>query len=242
MRVGLVIYGSLEALSGGYLYDRIVVDYLRSLGDEVDIISLPWRNYFSHLTDNFNASLVRRLLETPFDVLIQDELNHPSLIRINRLLRKNAPYPIVSIIHLLRCTEPRPAWQNMFYRRLEKSYLRSVDAFIFNSQTTQREVIDLVNSQAALIAYPAGDRFGITVDADDSRKGSPAASTAMLFLGNLIPRKGLHVRSMRLPAYLPEAGCSMWQGGLTWTAPTLTEFDGRLSARDLLGRFACSDP
>src|SRR5574341_1207567 len=122
MRIGLVIYGNLEAVSGGYLYDRILVDYLRSAGDQVDIISLLWRNYLSHLTDNFNASLIRHLLETRFDVLIEDELNHPSLIRVNRLLRKNAAYPIISIIHLLRCTEPRPAWQNAIYYWLEKSY------------------------------------------------------------------------------------------------------------------------
>jgi hypothetical protein len=28
MRIGLVIYGSLDTLSGGYLYDRKLVDYL----------------------------------------------------------------------------------------------------------------------------------------------------------------------------------------------------------------------
>ncbi len=29
MRIGLLIYGSLETVSGGYLYDRKLVEYLR---------------------------------------------------------------------------------------------------------------------------------------------------------------------------------------------------------------------
>ena len=53
MKIGLIIYGSLDTLSGGYLYDRMLVDYLRAQGDTVEIISLPWRNYAAHLTDNF---------------------------------------------------------------------------------------------------------------------------------------------------------------------------------------------
>ena len=44
MRIGLVIYGSLDTLSGGYLYDRMLDEHLRRQGDEVEIISLPWRN------------------------------------------------------------------------------------------------------------------------------------------------------------------------------------------------------
>jgi hypothetical protein len=33
MKLGLIIYGSLDTLSGGYLYDRKLVEYLRSHGD-----------------------------------------------------------------------------------------------------------------------------------------------------------------------------------------------------------------
>jgi hypothetical protein len=84
MHVGIIIYGSLETLTGGYLYDRKLVDYLKARGDRVEVIALPWRNYFRHLTDNASRSLRRRLLEAKFDLLIQDELNHPSLFLLNR--------------------------------------------------------------------------------------------------------------------------------------------------------------
>ncbi len=53
MKIDLIIYGSLDTLSGGYLYDRLLVDYLRTQGDMVEIVSLPWRNYTAHLTDNW---------------------------------------------------------------------------------------------------------------------------------------------------------------------------------------------
>ena len=43
MRVGLLIYGSLDILTGGFLYDRLLVEHLRSQGDEVEVITLPWR-------------------------------------------------------------------------------------------------------------------------------------------------------------------------------------------------------
>jgi hypothetical protein len=49
MRVGMVIYGSLETLTGGYLYDRKLAEHLSAHGDDVDVISLPWRNYGRHL-------------------------------------------------------------------------------------------------------------------------------------------------------------------------------------------------
>ena len=32
MKIGLVIYGSLDTLSGGYLYDRMLVDYSSRAG------------------------------------------------------------------------------------------------------------------------------------------------------------------------------------------------------------------
>ena len=45
MRLGLLIYGSLDNISGGFLYDRRLVQHLRRGGDRVEIISLPWRGY-----------------------------------------------------------------------------------------------------------------------------------------------------------------------------------------------------
>lgn len=197
MRVGLVIYGSLDTVSGGYLYDRRLVNALRRAGDEVDIISLPWRSYGRHLTDNMSAQLLRRM-RGDYDVLLQDELNHPSLAWANGRLGPARP-PIVAIVHHLRACERRPAWQNGFYLLVEKHYLNSVDAFIYNSQTTQEEVEAMTGCpRPHLVAYPGGDRllpFARPNQAEASRDPAPLR---LLFVGNLIPRKGLHTLLMAL--------------------------------------------
>lgn len=201
MKIGFVIYGSLDTLSGGYLYDKKLVEYLRSAGDEVEIISLPWRNYFSHLTDNFTFRLWnptarrwKKQEQAPalqnFDILIQDELNHPSLIGANR---GKHPYPIVSLVHHLRCSELRPKWQNDFYRIIEKKYLQSVDGFIFNSQTTKGVVNSLIgNNKPDVIGFPPTNRFGEAISEKEIIERNKAEKLRILFLGNVMERKGLH--------------------------------------------------
>ena len=186
MKIGLVIYGSLDTLSGGYLYDRKLVEYLRAQGNTVEIISLPWRNYGAHLTDNFHFRLPRGL-----DLVIEDELNHPSLIAANT---RPHFYPVISLVHHLRSSELRPRWQNDFYRLIEKRYLQSVDGFIFNSKSTQGVVNSLVgNGKSHMIAYPPTDRFGPAITEEEIRtRANQDGSLRILFLGNVIERKGLH--------------------------------------------------
>jgi glycosyltransferase involved in cell wall biosynthesis len=185
MKIGLVIYGSLDTLSGGYMYDRRLVEYLRAQGDAVEIISLPWRNYAAHLADNFSFKL-----PPGFDILIQDELNHPSLVSANR---GRHPYPIVSLVHHLRCSELRPKWQNDLYRIIEKEYLNTVDGFIFNSKTTRGVVNGLLDHQKpSVVAYPPTDRFGDAISETEIRSRAAQGPLHILFLGNVMERKGLH--------------------------------------------------
>lgn len=205
MRLGLVIYGNLETVSGGYLYDRKLVEYLRRQGDRVEIISLPWRDYPRQLGDNFSPALLRRFRQMSLDILLQDELNHPSFFWINRRLK--GLFPLVGIVHHLRCSESRPAWQNRLYRLIEKRYLNSLDGFVCNSQTTRREVQALAGvERPCAVAYPAGDRLSPAATPEEiaHRAGQPGA-LRLLFLGNVIPRKGLHFLLQALSRLPPES-------------------------------------
>ncbi len=158
MHVGLLIYGSLDTISGGFIYDRNLVRYLREAGDRVDVINLPWRHYGVSLLDNLNSGLRRRLRQAAFDVLLEDELVHPSCFWLNQRLRYRLTYPMVAIVHHLRCREQHPAFMTRLYRRVEKSYLASVDGFVCVSRTTQADVEDVVGrARPLMVASPGRD-------------------------------------------------------------------------------------
>ena len=203
MKIALLIYGSLDTISGGYLYDRKLVQHLRDQSDSVEIISLPWRSYPRHLTDNLRSALYRRLCALDIDLLLQDELNHPSLFWINQRLRERVDYPIISIVHHLRISEQHGSesrWlrplafgqaQPAVYRFVEKQYLQTIDGFIFNSQTTRASVAALdIETSASIIAYPAADH--LPLPASLSLAPNSESPLRILFVGNLIDRKGLH--------------------------------------------------
>jgi glycosyltransferase involved in cell wall biosynthesis len=186
MHFALIIYGSLDTVSGGYLYDRKLVAHLRACGDSVDVISLPWRSYAEHLGDNRDADQLAERVGGA-DVLLQDELNHPSLIALNRRLRGRLP--IVSIVHHLRVSERHAAELTRAHALVERAYLRTCDAFVFNSQTTRAAVAALLGaSRPHIVAYPAGDRFNDALFTPRALGAPPVA----LFVGNVIERKGLH--------------------------------------------------
>ncbi len=185
MRAALVVYGSLSSISGGYLYDRMLVSKMRLRGDEVQVISQPRRGYAASLLDNLQASF------SDVDVVIQDELNHPSVFLANR----RRPHPhIVSIVHHLRSSERRPAWQNGVYAAVERAYLQGVDGFIFNSDTTRESVHLLAGARKPyVVATPGGDRLGTLAADDVRRRVARRGHLRLVSVGSAIPGKGLDI-------------------------------------------------
>ena len=82
------------------------------------------------------------------------------------------------------------------YREIERLYLNSVDALLYNSETTRHTVEPLLDrKRPALVAYPAADHLPADEPAVDlntiaARSRAPGP-LRILFVGNLIPRKGL---------------------------------------------------
>jgi glycosyltransferase involved in cell wall biosynthesis len=237
MRIGIIIYGSLDTLTGGYLYDRMVVQGLIGLGHEVEVISLAGGAYLRRLGHNLSPGLCRRLRSGNFDILIEDELCHPSLFLLNkRLRRKTGPF-VVALVHHLRCREPRRRWQNRLLAVAEQCFLASVDGFIHNSRTTRRDVASLVNNnRPQVIAYPAGNRFGSPLSAEAiGRRARRHGPLELLFLGIVVPRKGL----LPLLKALARIQRDIWRlsiaGGL--------DFDPAhaASARQLVGQLGLTD-
>ncbi len=194
MHVGLLIYGSLDIISGGFIYDRHLVRYLREAGDRVDVISLPWRSYGLSLLDNLNSGLRRRLQQAAFDVLLEDELVHPSCFWLNQRLRPRLRYPVVAIVHHLRGRERHPALIAPLYRQVEKRYLASVDGFLCVSRTTAKDVKDVVGQDRPLaVASPGRDGLpGAVTREEIAARATAPGPLNLIFVGNLIPRKELH--------------------------------------------------
>jgi glycosyltransferase involved in cell wall biosynthesis len=183
----------IPTVSGGYLYDRMLAEHLLRAGDRVTLLTLPWRSYARQLLDNLDTGWWKQAAGLELDVMVQDELNHPSLAWANRRLRGR--YPLVSIVHHLRSSEFRPAWQNRLYRRVERQYLSEMDGFIYNSQTTRKVVEAVIDARGKpyQVAYPAGDRFGEEISSVEiNLRAQQPPPLRLCFLGNLIPRKGLH--------------------------------------------------
>lgn len=193
--LGLVVYGALAQRSGGYLYDRQLVEHLRAAGDRVEVISLRPRPYGQCLLDNLLPGLPARLAARRYDALLEDELNHPSLWWLNRRLRAVGVGPIISIVHHLRGSEQRPAWQNRLYRAVERAYLGSVDALIVNTETTRQAVAALgAAEKPGVVAYPAADHLGPGLSAAAvAARVHGGGPLRLLCIGNVAPRKGLHV-------------------------------------------------
>ncbi len=208
MKIGLVIYGDLRNVTGGFFYDRKMVDYFTSQGDTVEVFSLPMRSYAKSLLDNFDREFLRRLLQAQLDVVLQDELNHPSLFLVNKSLKRHTRYPMVSIVHHLRSSELRSELRNRLYAVVERRYLDSVDGFIFNSETTKRTVEDLVGAaKPSVVAYPAADHLDAHIDDDRIReRAHESGPIKIVFVGSLIRRKELHTLIKAVGA-LPKDSC-----------------------------------
>ncbi|MGM0604498.1 MAG: glycosyltransferase family 4 protein [Halobacteriota archaeon] len=208
MRIGIVVYGPLDGRSGGYLYDRKLVDGLVRAGHTVVVFSIPESGYGRSIADNWRRDLLDRISTAAVDVLLEDELCHPSLWWVNRRLDRTLP--IVSIVHHLKSAEPHSARSIDWLGRtvtagtlggrflqgaisvLERLYLQSVDAFVFNSEATKRTVESVVPSKPNVVAYPAGDRFDVDVSESEAKIHSRMSETPLRIIGvgTVTPRKG----------------------------------------------------
>ncbi|MEO1332990.1 MAG: glycosyltransferase family 4 protein [Myxococcota bacterium] len=238
MRIGLIIYGELTQHPGNYLYDRYLVRGLSKLGHSLDVISLPKRDYGRHLLDNFSPRLRRQLRKAELDVLLQDETNHPSLFQLNRGLRARGEFPIISIVHGLRSSQPWSGYEARLYRSVERDYLSAIDGVILKSKDTRDEIQQLLGHLMPwVVAQPGRDH--VSPDLDEARVHARAHESGplrLLFLGDVIAAKGLHFllaglasmpkRSVQLdvvgdlqqePSYVRDTQATIVREGLTQT-------------------------
>jgi glycosyltransferase involved in cell wall biosynthesis len=151
MRIAFMLPGDLDRVSGGFVYDRMLVDGLRARGHTVDVVSLPWRSRARALTSNLRA-LPPELAAA--DVVIQDELCHAAVFARNGQLRR-AGVPVVALVHNLGSAESRGRTRAVA-RSLEHRYLRTVDAMVAVCQSTLRDARAPLERDIPTVVAPAG--------------------------------------------------------------------------------------
>jgi glycosyltransferase involved in cell wall biosynthesis len=242
LKVGLVIYGPLEGQSGGYLYDRRLVRHLEDSGDHVEVVSLPPRSSELSVLDNLDPRLLRRLRALDVDVLVEDELGHPSLCLLNGRLKKNVGYPVVGLVHHLACRAETCSGKALRHRATERRFLQGLDGLICNSEATRRSIQELVPHLDGAVAYPGRDHI---VACAKERPVRPGA-LRIIYLGNLLPHKGLDVL-VRAMAVLPRGRFRLevvgspsdpayhemiWDMLVRWGLDEEVRFHGRLPDRE----------
>lgn len=174
MRLGCIVYGSPEQLSGGYRYDRELLRAARARGHSAEFISVDRGG-------GFDPAGFRR-----YDLLLIDELCHPDL-----RMGGGGP-PSVGIVHHLAWDEALPLPLRLWHRRQERKFLTSLDAHIFNTRATRRSAEKLASGElAGTVVYPGREKAS-PAGAGPAREQSHRGVLSLLSVSNLIPRKGIH--------------------------------------------------
>jgi glycosyltransferase involved in cell wall biosynthesis len=198
MRIAFVVYGSLDEISGGFIYDRALVGALRSLGHEVDVFGLRWHGYFHAVARAFVVGHPLRRPAAPsdasYDAVIQDELVHPSVFLTNQ---DPDGWPrgqsLLALVHNLRSRQPGEALARL-KAWVERRYLGNVDGMICVCAGTLADARALGGtSLPAIVIHPGRDHVTPNVDDDLIEERSRAPGPLRVLYAAAVRReKGLH--------------------------------------------------
>ncbi|WP_437670710.1 glycosyltransferase family 4 protein [Sorangium sp. So ce131] len=181
MRIAWIVYGALDQITGGYLYDRLVVERLRAQGDHVEVVSLdpaPRSRLLSGL------ALSRRLARTAPAAVVGDELCFrelgPAFAALPRRIAR------VLLVHHLSAWELPPGPRRAALSLLEGAVSRLSDVHLATSATTAARLRREHGLARVDVAPPGADRLALLPCA--AQEGGPLR---IVFVGSFIPRKRL---------------------------------------------------
>jgi glycosyltransferase involved in cell wall biosynthesis len=175
VRVAWLVYGSIVQPTGGYIYDRLVIEGLRARGVEVDVLD--------------PATAPPGAYETA-DVLVGDALCVRELGGIfERAATAPVPRPArVLLVHHL------PSWE---IERTDREALRAVEAralsesdrVVSTSHATRDRLLEEGATAAIEVVVPGADRLARATPVP--RDPALSRGVQLLFVGSLVARKRL---------------------------------------------------
>jgi glycosyltransferase involved in cell wall biosynthesis len=168
MHIAWIVYGRIDQPTGGYVYDRMIVDGLVACGHSVEVVSIaPGEDARARIKDA--------------QIVVGDELCFAEVGPAFRALEGAVEKRILLVHHLTRWeTESAPSAALL---EGEASALASSDVVVATSGSTAARLEREALARDVVVVEPGADRLPLV-----PRR---AESVRLLFAGALTPRKGL---------------------------------------------------
>jgi glycosyltransferase involved in cell wall biosynthesis len=182
MRIAWIVYGSLDQMTGGYVYDAAIVHGLRARGWDVEVLSLTPR------LDESAEWLSRAVLTGKYAAVVGDELCHPELAALFETLKPtkqgdaSAPRRCL-LVHHLTC------WEDGVTRETETRVVKLADQVLVTSPMSAQRLARECGVPS-IVCLPGANRLPLGPRGADWDGKRPLR---LLFVGTWTERKGLSV-------------------------------------------------
>jgi glycosyltransferase involved in cell wall biosynthesis len=228
-RVAFAVPGDLATPTGGYAYDRRIIEQLRQLGWQVDVVGLG--DGFPRPEAEQKVSAHQKLAALPQGCpVVVDGLALGVLPEAAAALRDRNPL-IALVHHPLALETGLAAAEVQALQKSETEALAAARAVVVTSPSTAELLLDSYDVPGELIttACPGTDRAA-------AAKGSSDGTVRLLSVGAIVPRKGFDVL---IAALATLASLPWWlaiAGDRTRDPKAAAQLDAVIAANSLGGR------
>jgi glycosyltransferase involved in cell wall biosynthesis len=204
MRIALLVPGPFDTVSGGYNYDRRLVEGLRALGHAVEVVELKGRHPLPD--DLATTDAAGALAALPADArIVVDGLGLPAFAPLAEELAQRKAVGLIHHPTALEHGNPGPVRDAL--RAAEAALFPRLARLVATSPLTARRLPEEFGADP--------DRVGVVEPGTDPAPrstGSGGAGCAILSVGTLVPRKG-HDVLLRALGSLPDLDWTLTVAG-----------------------------